>query len=49
VRICDLLLGSPPGRARMADCLDEAAGQLGVELPARQVDTELEALRTFAM
>jgi hypothetical protein len=33
----------------VADCLDEAAGQLGVELPAqREVDAELEALRTSA-
>jgi hypothetical protein len=23
-RICDLLLGPPPGRARLASCLDEA-------------------------
>jgi hypothetical protein len=33
----------------VADCLDEAAGQLGVELRAqREVDAELEALRTSA-
>jgi hypothetical protein len=26
MRICDLLLGLPPGRARLADHLDEAVG-----------------------
>jgi hypothetical protein len=36
VRIYDLLLGPPPGRARLTDCLDEVAEQLGVELAARQ-------------
>jgi hypothetical protein len=34
VRNCDLPLGPPPGRARLADCLDEAARQLRVELDA---------------
>jgi hypothetical protein len=49
VRICDLLLGPPFGRARWADRLDEAAGQLGAELAARQeVDTEPKALWTLA-
>jgi hypothetical protein len=28
-RICDLLLGPPPGQARLADHLDEVVGQLG--------------------
>jgi hypothetical protein len=32
VRICDLLLGPPPGRARLVDHLDEATGPLRVEL-----------------
>jgi hypothetical protein len=32
VRICDLLLGPLTGQARLADRLDEAAGQLRVEL-----------------
>jgi hypothetical protein len=46
VKICDLLLGPPPGRAQLADHLDEATGQLRVELSTRQeVDAELEALR----
>jgi hypothetical protein len=48
MRICDLLLGPPPGRARLADHLDKAARQLRVELAARwEVDVELEALRTL--
>jgi hypothetical protein len=25
-RICDLLLGPPPGRARLTDCLDKVVG-----------------------
>jgi hypothetical protein len=33
-RIYDLLLGTPPGRAWLADLLDEAARQLRVELAA---------------
>jgi hypothetical protein len=49
VRIYDLLLRPPPGRARLADHLEEVVGQLGVELAAwREVDAELEALRTSA-
>jgi hypothetical protein len=44
-----MLLGPPPGRAGLADHLDEAARQLGagggVELATRwEVNTELEAL-----
>jgi hypothetical protein len=35
VRIYDLLLGPPPSRARLANRLDEATGQLRVELAAR--------------
>jgi hypothetical protein len=34
-RICDLLLGPPPGRARLVGRLDEAARQLRVELATR--------------
>jgi hypothetical protein len=46
MRICDLLLGPPSSRARLADCLDEAIGLLRVELAARrEVDAELEALQ----
>jgi hypothetical protein len=48
-RICDLLLGPQPGLAQLADCLDQAAGQLRAELEAqREADTELEVLRTLA-
>jgi hypothetical protein len=37
----------PPGRARLADCLDVDVGQLGAELAAwREVEAELEALWT---
>jgi hypothetical protein len=50
VRICDLLLGPPPDRARLADHLDEATGQLRVKLATRlEVDTKLEALQTLTM
>jgi hypothetical protein len=35
VRINDLLLGPPPGQARLADHLDEAARQFWVELAAQ--------------
>jgi hypothetical protein len=46
-RICDLLLGPPHGRARLARRLDVTIGQLRAELAAhREADTELEALRT---
>jgi hypothetical protein len=49
VRICDLLLGPPPGWAQPADHLDKATGQLRVELAARwEADAELEALWTSA-
>jgi hypothetical protein len=45
VRICDLLLRPPPSRARLANRLDEAAGQLRVELSAwHGLDVELEDL-----
>jgi hypothetical protein len=48
-RVCDLLLGPPPDRARLVDHLDEAVKQLRVELAAwREADAELEALRTSA-
>jgi hypothetical protein len=47
VRIYNLLLGLPPGRARLADHLDKAVGDLRVELAARkEADAELEALQT---
>jgi hypothetical protein len=49
-RICDLLLGPPPGRVQLVDHPDEAARQLRVELVARwEADAELEALRTLAV
>jgi hypothetical protein len=49
MRICDLLLGPPTGRARLAGRLNEAVGQLGVELATwREADVELEALWTSA-
>jgi hypothetical protein len=48
-RVCDLLLGPPPDRARLVDHLDEAVKQLRVELAAwQEADAELEALRTSA-
>jgi hypothetical protein len=50
MRICDLLLGPPLGRARLADRLDEAARQLGAELATqREADAELEALQTLVV
>jgi hypothetical protein len=49
VRIHDILHGPPLGRARLADCLNEAIEQLGAELAARwEVEAELGALRTLA-
>jgi hypothetical protein len=49
MRVCDLLLGPPFDRAWLADQLEEAVGQLGVEQAAwQEVDTELEAQRTLA-
>jgi hypothetical protein len=49
MKICNLLLRSPLNQARWGDRLDEAAGQLEVELVAqRRVDAELEALQTLA-
>jgi hypothetical protein len=49
MRICNLLLGPPPSRARLADRLDNAIGQRGVELAARrEADVELEAQLTSA-
>jgi hypothetical protein len=48
MRTYDLLVGPPPGRARLVDHLDKAIGQLGAELAARrEVDAELEALWTL--
>jgi hypothetical protein len=50
VRICDLLLGPPPGRARLGDRLVEATEQHRVELDERwEADAELEVLRTLAV
>jgi hypothetical protein len=50
MRICDLLLRPPIGRARLVDRLDEATGQLRVELDTRwEAAAELEALRTSAV
>jgi hypothetical protein len=49
MRICDLLLGPPPGRAQLANRLDESTRQLGAELAAwQEVDAKLEALQTSA-
>jgi hypothetical protein len=49
VRIYDLLLGPPLGRARLANHLDEATKVLGVELARRrEADVEPKALRTLA-
>jgi hypothetical protein len=46
-RIYDLFLGPPTNQARLADHLDEATGQLRVELATwREADAELEAQRT---
>jgi hypothetical protein len=48
-RVCDLIHGPPSGRARLANCMEEAAGQLGVEQAARrEVNTKLEAIRNSA-
>jgi hypothetical protein len=50
MRVSNLLLGPLLGRARLVDHLDEAAGQLRVELATRwEVDAELEALWTSAV
>jgi hypothetical protein len=48
-RICDLLLVPSPSQAWLADRLDEAAGQLKVELAARrEAEAKLEVLRSSA-
>jgi hypothetical protein len=48
-RIYHLLLGSPSGRARLADRLEESVGWLRMELATRwEADAELEALWTSA-
>jgi hypothetical protein len=50
VRIYDLLIGPPTSRVWLADHLDEATGQLRVELAARrEVDAEQEAIWTSAV
>jgi hypothetical protein len=47
-RICNLLLGPPPGRAWLADHLHEATGQLREELSVRrEAEVESEALRSL--
>jgi hypothetical protein len=47
MRICDLLLGPPSGRARLVDHMDEATEQLRLELATWwEVDAWLEARRT---
>jgi hypothetical protein len=49
MRICDLHVGPPSGRVRLADRLEEVARQLRAMLAERQeADVELEALRTSA-
>jgi hypothetical protein len=46
VRICNLFLGPPSGRARLASRVDEATEQLRARLVAWcEVDVELEALQ----
>jgi hypothetical protein len=48
-RICDLLLGLPPDRARLVDHLDKSTEQLGAELAARrELNAEPVALWTSA-
>jgi hypothetical protein len=45
VRICDLILGLPSDRVRLADRLEEAIGRHWVEQAVRQeADAKLEAL-----
>jgi hypothetical protein len=45
MRDCDLILGTPSGRARLADRLEETVGWLWVEQAARwEADAELDAL-----
>jgi hypothetical protein len=45
VRVCDLILGSPLGRVRLANRLKEAVGWLWAEqVERREADTELEGL-----
>jgi hypothetical protein len=47
MKICDLLLGLPPGRACLGVHVDEVTGQLWVELVKQQeVDAELKTLQT---
>jgi hypothetical protein len=47
MRICDLQLGPPPGRVRLANRMDEATGQLRAELAAWwEADAEQEAQQT---
>jgi hypothetical protein len=49
VRVCNLILGSPFGQARLVNHLEEATIRLGAEDAARrEADAELEALRTSA-
>jgi hypothetical protein len=49
MRVCDLILRSPFGRARLANRLEEAVGWLGAEQATQwEADAELEALWTSA-
>jgi hypothetical protein len=46
MRICDLILGPPSDRVRLANHLEEVVGQLWVEQATRrEVHFELEALQ----
>jgi hypothetical protein len=46
-RTCDLLLGPPPARAQLTNCLDEVTMHLRVELAAWwEADVEMEKLQT---
>jgi hypothetical protein len=47
VSVCDLILGPPSSRDRLADRVEEVIGQLWVEQATRrEADTKLEAPRS---
>jgi hypothetical protein len=49
MRVCDLILGSPFDRIRLADRLEEAVRWLWAKPVAQwEADAELEALQSFA-
>jgi hypothetical protein len=49
VSVCDLILGPPSSRDRLADRVEEVIGQLWVEQATRrEADTKLEAPRSSA-